>query len=77
MKEIMDEFKKNAAGASFCLADDTNSGDWRYAKSYQTVCMALYRDFPELRSEMRDVARQELWADEFEDLASKIEGART
>jgi len=70
---VLEEFKKHASAASFHYADDSGK-EWGSARKRKDQAMQLYRDNPELRADMREIGKKQLWAYDFKNLAEEIDG---
>ena len=58
---ILEEFERLGDSASFHYADDTCK-EWGQAQSAEKKAVALYHAHPELKEEMKELARGFLWS---------------
>lgn len=54
-KQILEEFKKAGLDASYHYADDTGK-EWHFAYPLVSKCMKLAKEYPELHTEMAEIA---------------------
>lgn len=55
-QEILEQFKKAGLDASFHYADDTGK-EWHLAYPLVEKCMKLAKEYPELHTEMAEIAK--------------------
>lgn len=56
--ELLEQFQRLGERASYHLADDTSSGEWRIGYGLQRQAVAIYNEHPELHEQMLAIARE-------------------
>lgn len=64
MTSPLEEFASQARSASFHYADDS-AKEWGLARKCKARCEELYKNNPDLREEMVQISKGELWGNEF------------
>ena len=60
MNTLIELFKKHAKQASFHYADDTCK-EWNLAREEKKMALKIFDENPELQTELRELAKNELW----------------
>jgi len=61
MNDILIKFKRHASRASYHYADDSCK-EWGLAKQDKDAALKIFDDNPAMQSEMRLIAKDELWS---------------